>query len=153
MRTGITGIGGACFPEEQGQIHTLDARKTATLSTSQQILNQTEYIHAVKVIRANKERTEFSSEVSLTTTPTIVGIGERNMCKGSYYSMLPGRGVDMRPQGGSANDHGLIYVSSLTQFGGDDPVEKYSSYEEARKVLESEPYQQAFDILASVHYK
>jgi len=152
LRSGIDGLGGTCDPEDNTDknFQTVQSKQLSikNVGYSEETKEfQSPYVHAITGIL--KYGSKYSPEVIITTSKSVAAIGQHEFCASGYREIVTGRNVNLGEQNGS------IYSGSVafgTKFLGTNPTE-YASYDEAKKVLDQDTYQETFEIIKSSKYE
>lgn len=157
LQSGISGIGGACFPEDAGKV-SIVKKKATTINDYKADNGNVPTAYAMAIVRSNKEETEFTPVIGLTTLSALIDGTSKSACDVTYFGIVEGRN-SLLSQGEGYKDYGGTQFVTGAALGQTADMEKevatktYGTFEEAKKALESESYKQAFDIIASAHYK
>lgn len=147
MQTGIQGIGGSC-PSEL-------AKDTMYVIKQRQVAIKKEYApdgapYAQAIIHRDAEAGLFRTYIGLSAEKMNVG-EERKNCGMGLFGVAATRGVEFN-QGGQTGRAGLTFLGT-GEFGRAHDGTGFATYEQARAHLETPNMRQAFEIVASAHYK
>jgi len=144
LKTGITGLGGACLPENEGKLYVEEVSKT-NISTKADEYN-IGTASATSIVTSNRGGNQFTLQIGLSTNKAIINRTSTSACDGGYHGMIDGRNVKLFDSVSGQSDVGVIQFAT-------EKSPAFSTLAEAKTALRDKEYQQAFDIIASAHYK
>lgn len=147
LDTGISQLGGGC-PDPSQSFSVTATKKTVIMAQNDTDANKMVDVYAVKALVQKQDNT-YVPIVILTDRAALSRVGEYNVCEAGYADVIAqnnpiSQQESFRMRIGST----VALLNSLP-----DPVENGLSRNDALSELNSSSYNQAFDILASAHYK
>ena len=159
LTSGISGIGGMCFPEDAGKVSIVDVKKTVISNFTGGLEDNMPDAYAVSMVTSNKEETEFTPKIGLTRSSEIVNRTADSGCDAMLLGMVDGRSamLDGDAEHVSYGSVQFVYGHVLGGGGSDgesgEGAKTYASLEKAKKALEDPELKQAFNIISSARYK
>lgn len=149
----LSGVGGGqCEPGEADTVRVVRVQPTRIkVSESAAHEQTTEYVNAVAMVQRDAQKNRYVLRLLLTANPRASQPGEHDGCELRFAQFVGGRHV-MTESG----QPGLVSFVSGKGVRASDTQAAMVSFarpEEAEKALSLRTYSQAFDVLASAHYK
>ena len=152
LNSGISGMGGACFPEEYGKVYRVKNQATKLTGYTPDEWRSSD-VRVMALVVSNLDETKFVIGVELTNSKELVNNEVSSACNAAFSALIDGKNAAQYD--GVAGK--VIFSTGVGPTSATDdllpPSKQYASLSEAKKALESEEWKQAFDILASAHYK
>lgn len=145
LSSGITGIGGSCSPGDQGSVDIISERKVGLTGYADD--HNVDQVRAMALVAQRDGR--YLPMVGLATDKTLVGKKQADGCGAVYFGLVAGKNISL----GGGSDAGLVSVSTHPMFGSTESPKSFATLDEAKAYLGSQDVKQAFDIIASAHYK
>lgn len=161
--SGIDGSDGWCEPGMQGRVYVEKIRKLdeTWVANGDDGEHTTEHLYVVAYIEENREKTSYTPIIMLTKSKPMTTTGAKDGCSATLSYMFNAKNVSLataenfNEAGDGATSLGMEFSTLRMHFGdgatGNDNQQK--TLAEAKQLLETADYVQAFDILASAHYK
>lgn len=153
FESGLSGVGGGqCEPGEVDKVRVLRVQPTKIKVDGAAAHEQaTEYVNAVAMVQRDMQKNRYVLQLMLTTNQIATQPGEHDGCELRFAQFVGGRHAmtESRQPGLISFVSGKGTRTSETQAA----MVTFAKPEEAEKALSLRTYSQAFDILASAHYK
>ena len=152
LNSGISGIGGACFPEEYGKVYRVKNQATKLTGYTPDEWRSSD-VRAMALVVSSLDETKFIIGVELTNSNKLMNNEVSSACDTAFSALIDGRNAAQYDgvAGKVAFSTGVGPASATDE--PPSPTKLYTSLSEAKKALEGEEWKRAFDILASAHYK
>jgi hypothetical protein len=140
-QTGMTNLGGACESDEaMGRIHVVAKKRTAVDSKA----NKSSKAWAVSTVQESSDGKKFIPEIALTSKSEVIDNTEVGACTALFYINVMGKNIRY------GDTLGVVRVVTSSY---EAKQEEFTSLAKAKEYLNTPTAKQAFDIIASAHYK
>lgn len=150
LNSGVMGVGSVCMPETAGKL-TVARQSETKLSGYSTEHGGKPTVSVAAIVISNQEGTEFTPMIGLTNSAELIDGTSDSACAAGIFGLIEGK-IKFVGEG-MPESFGGVSLKTGGSFGASSPEKSYPSLEEAKKVLESPSYKQAFDIIASAYYK
>ena len=147
LDTNRGGIGGVCLPGVYGNNYRVRSQETKLTGYTTSEYDYSD-VQAMTLVSSNLDETQFTISVVLSRSRVLIDNEVSSYCDSAFSMFVPSKAPDAGSFYFVAKD-----ISGGANSDGEATSTQYTSLAEAKKVLESEEWKRAFDILASAHYK
>lgn len=148
IQTGIMGIGGYCNPEDEKEEVYIIKKQQAAIDKKDA---PSGVPYALAVIHKDSVTGLYRTYIGLSNETKQVG-EKYSTCTMRLFGTAGTRGVEATTSPGKTQRAGLAFLGT-GEFGWAHGGTGFATYEQARAHLETPVMRQAFEVVASAHYK